>query len=145
MGDRNLRIGLDSTVFKNRRFIDWLIYNRNLFETHISEVVYMETLLWYKRLGIGKEGFDDDLNELNAKIIFVDTNLSDLITENALKFGKVFPFKDHARDYVIGSIAESEGSYLITDNVKHFRWLSGKIQVMTAEEFVYTCVKKEYI
>lgn len=67
MGNRNLKIGLDSTVFKNRKFIDWLIYNKNLFETHISEVVYMETLLWYKRLGIGKEGFDDDLNELKAE------------------------------------------------------------------------------
>jgi hypothetical protein len=53
-----LKAGLDSTVFKNRKFIDWLIYNRNLFEMHISEVVNMETLLWYKRLGIGKEGFD---------------------------------------------------------------------------------------
>jgi hypothetical protein len=52
MGDRNLKIGLDSTVFKNRKFIDWLIYNRDLLETHISGVVYMETLLWYKRLGI---------------------------------------------------------------------------------------------
>lgn len=105
----------------------------------------MEPLLWYKRLGIGKEGFDGDLNELYAKIIFVDANLSDSITENALKFGKEFPFKDHARDYVIGSIAESEGRYLITDNVKHFRWLSGKIKVMTPEEFVYMYVKKEYI
>ena len=27
MGDRNLKAGLDSTVFKNRKFIDWLIYN----------------------------------------------------------------------------------------------------------------------
>ena len=145
MGDRNLKAGLDSTVFKNRKFIDWLIYNRDLFEIHISEVVYMETLLWYKHLGIGKEGFDGDLNELHAKIISVDMKLSDLITENALKFGKEFPFKDHARDYVIGSIAESKGSYLITDNVKHFRWLSGKVQVMTLEEFVYMCAKKEYI
>ena len=145
MGDRNLKAGLDSTVFKNRKFIDWLISNRDRFETHISEVVYIETLLWYKRIGIGKKGFDDDLNELKAEKIFVDTDLSDLITENAVKFGKKFPFKDHARDYVIGSIAESEGSYLITDNVKHFKWLSGKIQVMTPEEFVYTCVKKEYI
>ena len=98
MGNRNLKIGLDSTVFKNRKFIDWLIYNKNLFETHISEVVYMETLLWYKRLDLGKEGFDDDLNELHAKIIFVDMKLSDLITENAVKFGRAFPFKDHARD-----------------------------------------------
>ncbi len=45
MGDRNLKIGLDSTVFKNRKFIDWLIYNRDLFETHISEVVYVESHL----------------------------------------------------------------------------------------------------
>jgi hypothetical protein len=105
----------------------------------------METLLWYKRLDIGKEGFDDDLNELHAKIIFVDMKLSDLITENAVKFARAFPFRDHARDYVIGSIAESEGSYLITDNVKHFRWLSGKIQVMAPEDFVYMCMKKEYI
>lgn len=145
MGDRNLKAGLDSTVFKNRKFIDWLIYNRDLFEIHISEVVYIETLLWYKRLGIGKEGFDGDLNELNAKIIFADVNMSDLVTENALNFGNEFPFKEHARDYVIGSIAESEGSCLITDNIKHFRWLSGKIQVMTPEEFVYMCMKKEYI
>ena len=71
--------------------------------------------------------------------------LSDLITENAVKFGREFPFKDHARDYVIGSIAESEGSYLITDNVKHFRWLSGMVQVMTPEEFVYGYVEKGYI
>ena len=54
MGDRTLKIGLDSTVFKNRKFIDWVIYNRNFFETHISDVVNIETLLWYKRLGIGK-------------------------------------------------------------------------------------------
>ena len=86
MGDRNLKAGLDSTVFKNRKFIDWLISNRDRFEMHISEVVYMETLLWYKRIGIGKEGFDDDLNELKAEKIFVDTDLSDLITENAVKF-----------------------------------------------------------
>ena len=145
MGNRNLKIGLDSTVFKNRKFIDWLIYNKDLFETHISEVVYMETLLWYKRLDLGKEGFDDDLNELHAKIIFVDMKLSDLITENAVKFGRGFPFRDHARDYVIGSIAESEESYLITDNVKHFRWLSDRVQVMTPEEFVYRYVKKEHI
>ena len=81
-----MKAGLDSTVFKNRKFIDWLISNRDRFETHISEVVYMETLLWYKRIGIGKEGFDDDLNELKAEKIFVDTDLSDLITENAVKF-----------------------------------------------------------
>lgn len=140
-----LKIGLDSTVFKNRKFIDWIIYNRNFFETHISEIVYMETLLWYKRLGIGKEGFDNDLNELNSKIIFANVDLSDLITENAMKFGREFPFKHHARDYVIGSVAESEGAYLITDNVKHFRWLSDKTPVMTPEKFVYACVEKEYV
>lgn len=66
-----MKAGLDSTVFKNRKFIDWLISNRDRFETHISEVVYMETLLWYKRIGIGKEGFDDDLNELKAEKIFL--------------------------------------------------------------------------
>ena len=32
MGNRNLKIGLDSTVFKNRKFIDWLIYNKDLFD-----------------------------------------------------------------------------------------------------------------
>ncbi len=91
------------------------------------------------------EGFDSDLNELDAKIIFVDVDLSDSVTENAIKFGKQFPFKHHARDYVTGSVAESEGSYLITDNVKHFGWLPDKIPVMVPEEFVYTCVKKDYI
>ena len=66
-----MKVGLDSTVFKNRKFIDWLISNRDRFETHISAVVYIETLLWYKRIGIGKEGFGDDLNELKAEKIFL--------------------------------------------------------------------------
>jgi predicted nucleic acid-binding protein len=145
MGSRNLKIGLDSTVFKNRKFIEWLIFNKNVFKPHISEIVYIETLLWYKRLGIGKDGFDSDLNELNARINFMDVDLADLITENAVKFGKQFPFKYHARDYVIGSSAESAGSYLITDNIRHFRWLSGKVPVMTPEEFVNLCMKKKYI
>jgi len=79
-----LKIGLDSTVFKNRKFIDWLIYNKDLFETHISEVVYMETLLWYKRLDIGKEGFDDDLNELHAKIPFVSYDTWFMIAYRAI-------------------------------------------------------------
>lgn len=55
-------------------------------------------------------------DEMKARIIYVDMKLSDLITDNTLKFGKEFPFKDHAWDYVIESIAESKGSYLITDN-----------------------------
>ena len=140
-----MKIGLDSTVFKNRKFIEWLIYNKNVFELHISEIVYIETLLWYKRLSIGKKGFDSDLSELNARISFMDLDLADLITENAVKFGKQFPFKFHARDYVIGSSAESARSYLITDNIKYFRWLSGNVTVMTPEEFVNLCIKKKYI
>ena len=85
MGNRNLKIGLDSTVFKNRKFIEWLIFNKNVFKTHISEIVYIETLLWYKRLGIGKEGFDSDLNELNARINFMDMNLANSFPSNTMQ------------------------------------------------------------
>jgi hypothetical protein len=43
-------------------------------------VVYIETLLWYKRIGIGKEGFDDDLNELKAEKKFFKKKRSKLDT-----------------------------------------------------------------
>ena len=41
----------------------------------------------------------------------------------AFRHGKQYPFKHHARDYLIGTISITTGSILITENVRHFQWL----------------------
>ena len=136
MGLRDLRIGLDSNVFRNRRFLDWLRYIGK-FEVHISIIVYIETLLWYYKLGLKDADLIDDLNKLRVEIVDLDGKIASLTIINALKYGGKFPFKHHARDYVIGSTAQFKKSILITYNLKHFQWLTELgVDVMTPEELI---------
>jgi len=54
-----------------------------------------------------------------------------------LKYGNEFPFRHHARDYVIGATAMMEKATLITQNTQHFGWLTKEgITVRTPEDFV---------
>lgn len=136
MGTRNLRIGLDSNVFKNRKFLDWLRYTGK-FNVHISVIVYIETLLWYLKLGLKDEDFKDDLKKLKVEIVDLNESLASLIAKNAVKYGKKFPFKHHARDYVIGTTAQLKKATLVTYNLDHFTWLKDLgINVMSPEELI---------
>ncbi len=136
MGARNLRIGLDSNVFKNRRFLDWLRYTGK-FNVHVSIIVYVETLLWYLRLGLKIDDFMDDLKKLKVEVVDLNESLALLIVKNAAKYGKEFPFKHHARDYVIGTTAQLKKATLITYNLNHFKWLKDLgVNVMTPEELI---------
>ncbi|HEW94024.1 MAG TPA: PIN domain-containing protein [Thermoprotei archaeon] len=136
MGVRNLRIGLDSNVFRNRRFLDWLRHVGE-FKIHISIIVYIETLLWYYRIGLSEEDYNDDLDKLGVEVVDLDRRIASLTVENILKYGSKLPFKHHARDYIIGSTAQFMKSTLITYNLSHFQWLTDlKINVMTPEELI---------
>ena len=136
MGTRNLRIGLDSNVFKNRKFLEWLRHTEK-FEIHISVIVYVETLLWYLKIGLKDNDFKDDLKKLKVEVADLNESLASLVAKNAKKYSKKFPFRHHARDYVIGTTAQLKKATLITYNLNHFEWLRDlRINVMSPEEFI---------
>lgn len=136
MGSRVLRIGLDSTVFRNRVFLEWL-REAALFSIHISILVYVETLLWYKLLGLSRQDFDRELGKLPASIRALTEALADQATGFALQHRREHPFHHHARDYIIGATARSEQAALITYNTEDFTWLRrADTPVLTPEEFV---------
>jgi len=116
--------------------LEWLRYTGR-FDIHASIIVYAETLLWYKTLGLTREELEDELRKLKASIKNLDERLADMATDSALKYGGSFPFKDHARDYVIGATALDQKATLITYNTQHFEWLAKEgIAVKTPEDFV---------
>ncbi len=107
------------------------------FDTHASIIVYVETLLWYKNLGLTRTHFDGELRKLDASIRILDEEVADTATEKALKYGREYPFRHHARDYVIGATALEEKATLITYNTQHFQWLTNEgVNVKTPEAFV---------
>ena len=136
MGQRALNIGLDSTIFRNRPFLEWL---REIggYSIHISIIVYVETLLWYKALGLTKEDFDSELVKLRSEKRAITDQIAESTTTLALRYRREYPFRQHARDYVIGTTAAAVGAALITYNTDDFRWLRTEGHtVLTPEELV---------
>jgi tRNA(fMet)-specific endonuclease VapC len=128
-----LKISLDSNTFGTLDFIDWLALKKEHLDVNISIIAVLEVYHWYNLRGLSKKELKLDLNSFNATINELQYNTIFKISENA-KRGKL-RFKHHARDYIIGTQAELEGTVLITYNLKHFEWLS-EIQVVTPEEFI---------
>jgi len=127
---------LDSSVFGDRGFLEWLRCTER-FDIHASIIVYAETLLWYKNLGLTRRQLDTELRKLKASIKNLDEELADSATDAALRYGKEFPFRHHARDYIVGITAQMEKAALITRNKQHFGWLLKEgVAVKTPEDFV---------
>ncbi len=117
-----MKIDLDSNVFKNQKFIDWLILNNDLFEINISIIVYIETLFWYETRGLSKENLRADLLKINATISEIDTNVAEKTVSQAIKIQNL-PFRHHFRDFLIGITSLNRDAIIITNNIRHFTWM----------------------
>jgi len=128
-----LKISLDSNVFADQDFIDWLQERKDQLDIYLSVICALETFHWYNLRGISQELFEKDLEALGATIH--DFNFSKIyqISANAKK--AILPFKHHARDFIIVTQAIMRQSKLITFNLKHFGWL-GKDNVLAPEDLV---------
>jgi hypothetical protein len=83
----------------------------------------VETLLWYKALGLITKDFDDELASAGIALIELPESLADRITAYAVKYGRTFPFRHHAREYVIGTTDLENKATLITYNLDDFGWV----------------------
>jgi predicted nucleic acid-binding protein len=103
----------------------------------MSIIAYVETLLWYKSRGLKRRDFDEELENLGVGVTEVSKEIADETTARALKHRKTFPFKHHARDYVIGTSALKHEATLITYNLDDFKWLTAEGgTVHTPESFL---------
>jgi len=128
-------------VFRNRPFLEWLRYT-NKHQLEISIIVYVETLLWYKSRGIKRTDFEEELQRLGVDVAELSRDIADKTNANALKHRKTFPFKQHARDYVIGTSALEHKATLLTYNLNDFKWVTAEGgTVCTPETFLTTEIK----
>lgn len=132
-GVKLLRISLDSSIFRDQDFVDWLQISKDKLEVFISVISALETYHWYNIRGISEELFKKDISALGAKVN--DLSYQDIfdISNNAKK--SPLQFRHHARDFIIGSHALLNESKLITFNLNHFEWL-GKKNVLSPDDLV---------
>lgn len=127
-----MKISLDSNVFADQDFLEWLQVNSKTFSIHLSFMVALETLYWYKLRGLNKDHFDYDLSKLEAQIHDLTSSELDSISDNAIT--SKIKFRHHARDIIIGSQAQYNECTLITNNAKDFQWM--KEEIMSPDELV---------
>ncbi len=128
-----LRISLDSNIFRDQDFIDWLQLSKDKLDVFLSVISTLETFHWYNVRGISEELFKKDIEALGAEI-------NDLTYQNIFHISKnakysALPFRHHARDFIIGTHAQVHKSKLITFNKTHFTWL-GEENILSPDELV---------
>lgn len=128
------KITLDSNVFRNQDFINWLMSSQAAHDEHIFPLTaYIEVLVWYEMKGLTREGLDNDLEKIKTTIETFSSIHIELLMENIRK-NPHFKFRHHARDFVIGTIAQYKGTILVTNNDRHFKWL--KTPIMSPEKYL---------
>ncbi|MHA1996309.1 MAG: type II toxin-antitoxin system VapC family toxin [Candidatus Hodarchaeales archaeon] len=128
-----MRISLDSNVFRDQDFIDWLQAAKDKMEVNISVISALETYHWYNIRGISDELFKKDMNALGAIVNDLTYQEIFAISKNAKK--STLQFRHHARDFMIGTQALKVKSTLITFNLHHFKWL-GEEHLASPDELV---------
>ena len=132
------KITLDSNVWRDPLFINWLQSDRSVHETHICPIiVYLETRLWYDMRGLTEADYREDLIKLKTQVVLFSKPHTETVI--ALTRQSHLPFRQHARDFMIGAIVLAEESVLITQNTRHFVWLP-EHQLTTPQEFLQAAV-----
>ena len=136
------KIALDSNVFRNYDFINYLTLNSTDFEIYLPTIVQLEVGYFYKTKNIDWDRFKDDLDKFGCKMIKWENVKPSKIIENAYKNRRDLPFRHHFIDYIIATECEKLIDKLITYNIKHFNW-ENNFEIMTPEDFVIDHLKSK--
>ena len=128
-------ITLDSNVFKDQLFINFLMDKTEIFSKHnLPLIVYIEVLVWYEMTGLEKDDLDDDLKLIRTSIHDFPLTGINLLMNN-IRNNKNLKFRHHARDFLIGTQCMLWESILLTNNKRHFEWIQDD-KLMTQQEFI---------
>lgn len=126
---------LDSNVFRNYDFINYLSLHSSDFEIFLPTIVQLEVGYFYRSKNKNWEFFRKDIEKFGCKLIPWGLFQNSKVIENAYQHRKILPFQHHFRDYIIGTECENKVEMLISYNIKHFKWIE-KIRVITPEDLV---------
>ena len=130
-----LKLALDSNIFRNYDFINYLTLNKLKFQVFMPTIVQLEVGYYYIIRGISWNGFVEDIKKFDGILLHWDNSLISKVIQNAFANKNQLPFKKHFRDFLIGTECEKILSPLITYNKKHFTWVN-KIKTFTPEEYL---------
>ncbi|MGQ4875307.1 MAG: hypothetical protein ACP6IY_14680 [Promethearchaeia archaeon] len=135
------KIALDSNVFRNLNFINYLRLNKNSIQIFIPTIVNLEIGYFYLSKGISWDDYLKEIQKFNG--IFLEWESIEIfeVLDNAIKNKNKLPFKHHFRDFIIGTQCEKLKINLITYNKNHFDWLK-KIYALTPEDFILRRIDK---
>ena len=128
------KIALDTNIFRQIDFINFLIKNVNKFKVFLPSIVGLELGYFRSLKEISWDEFNQYLSKFNGSIMSWESLKSAEIIENAKKNKQRLSFSQHFRDFIIGTQCLSQNVDLITNNVEHFFWVTS-IKVQTPEEF----------
>ncbi|MBN2151949.1 MAG: type II toxin-antitoxin system VapC family toxin [Candidatus Lokiarchaeota archaeon] len=132
-----LKIALDTNVFRNFDFINYLIKKKEHCQVNLPSVVHLELGSFFKSKGLSWETFENDLARINALVLPWEGIDDQAVVENAFANRGELAFRDHFRDFLIGSQCMKLNLDIVTNNKRHFQWCNGII-IMTPDE----CVEK---
>jgi len=129
------KITIDSNVFRNLNFINYLRINKNEIQVYIPSIVSFEIGYFFLTKGITWEDFLKEIQKFGGVFLEWDSVILLDVLKNALNNKETLPFRHHFRDFIIGSQCEKIGYDLISYNKNHFKWLK-RISIQTPEEFI---------
>ncbi|MHA1719484.1 MAG: hypothetical protein ACTSWX_05290 [Promethearchaeota archaeon] len=136
------KIALDSNVFRNYDFINYLTLYSSDFEIYLPTIVQLEVGYFYRMKNLNWKKFKADLDKFRCKFIKCENFKPSEIIENAYRNRKELPFRHHFRDYMIATECEDVIHRLITYNTQHFTWVK-KFEIITPENFVKEHLKSK--
>lgn len=121
-----MKLALDTNVFNSKKFCKWLLNSDE--EKYLPAVAYMEYLYHNLKKGNTESMVDAFLEQMNITIVsFGKEEAAGAARESIGNWD----FSENARDYVIGATAIKLDAKLVTNNIKHFKWM---VNVSTVEE-----------
>ncbi len=139
--DKLLKIAIDSNVFRNIDFINYLILHKNEISIALPSLVQLETGYFYLSKGYTWEDFLKYTQKFNAKLMEWNSIQIKDVLQNAFAQRDFLPFKHHFRDFIIGTQCETLSYSLITYNTTHFKWFK-EVAAQTPEAFIVFFEKK---
>ena len=129
------KVAIDSNVFRNLNFINYLRINKEKIQVYIPSIVSFEIGYYFLTKGITWEDFLKEIQKLHGIFLEWDSVVLLEVLKNALNNKEILPFRHHFRDFMIGTQCEKIGLDLISYNKNHFEWLK-RISIQTPEEFI---------
>ena len=135
MSKQKKTVAIDSNIFRNLNFINYLRMNKTDIQVFIPSIVNFEIGYYFLIKGITWEDYLAEIQKFNGKILDWDSVITQDVLKNAINNRKTLPFRHHFRDFIIGTQCEKLGLDLISYNKNHFDWVKNVI-TQTPEEFI---------